>query len=119
VSRRTETPYKAESLGKAAQHVNVRGTGDTVNGAAAQGKFTFLSGETCSSCGIVLFSVRIPAGATGFQMSRHRWRSDSALSVRDETKKSRQETNYAASHGAIRMVREQESAEAIVAQSRE
>ncbi len=40
-------------------------------------------------------------------------------SVRYETKKSRQETIYAASYGAIRMVREQESAEAIVAQRRE
>ncbi len=28
------------------QHVNAQGTGDTVNDAAAQGKFTFLSGET-------------------------------------------------------------------------
>jgi len=65
VSRRTETSYKAESLGKAAPHVKVRGTGDTVNGAAAQRKFTFLSGETCFPCGIMLFPVKSPEGATG------------------------------------------------------
>ena len=72
VSRRTETSYKAESLGKAAQHVKARGTGDTVNGAVAQRKFTFLSGEICFLCGIMLFPVKLPAGATGSQMSRHR-----------------------------------------------
>lgn len=33
------------------QHVNAQGTGDTVNGAVAQGKFTFLSGETCPTSG--------------------------------------------------------------------
>ena len=39
--------------------------------------------------------------------------------VRYETKMSRQETSYAASCGEIRMMRKQESAEAIVAQCRE
>ena len=33
VSRRTEMSYKAESPGKAAQHVKAQGTEDTVNGA--------------------------------------------------------------------------------------
>ncbi len=41
---------------------------------------------------------------------------NSASFVRYETKMSRQETSYAASCGAIRMKRKQESAEAIVAQ---
>jgi len=42
VSRRTETSYKAESLGKAAQHVNARGTGDTVNGALGVSSLAYL-----------------------------------------------------------------------------
>jgi hypothetical protein len=50
VSRRTETAYKAESLGKAAQHVKAQGSGDTVNGAVVQRKFTSLSGEACPEC---------------------------------------------------------------------
>jgi hypothetical protein len=33
VRRRTETSYKTESLGKAAQHVKAPGLGDTVNAA--------------------------------------------------------------------------------------
>ena len=33
MSRRTETAYKAESLGKAAQHVKAQGSGDRVNAA--------------------------------------------------------------------------------------
>jgi len=44
--------YKAESLGKAAQHASAPGTGDTVNGAVAQGKFTFLSGEIFPTGGL-------------------------------------------------------------------
>jgi hypothetical protein len=52
VSRRAETSYKAESLGKAAQHVKVQDSGDTVNGAVVQGKFVSLSGEACLSCGM-------------------------------------------------------------------
>ena len=62
MSRRTEMPYKAESLGKIAvaacsvQHVNVRGTGDTVNGAVAQGKFTFLSLGDLLSMGLDVVS---------------------------------------------------------------
>ena len=35
VDRRSETSYKAESLGKTAQHVYAPGTGDTVNGEVA------------------------------------------------------------------------------------
>ncbi len=42
-----------------------------------------------------------------------------ATLVRYETKKAGQEARYAASFGAIRVVRRQESAEAIVAQHRE
>jgi hypothetical protein len=72
VSRRIETSYKAESLGKAATHVKALDSGDTVNDAVAQWKFTFLSGETCFPCSIILFPVKLPAGATGFQMSRHK-----------------------------------------------
>lgn len=45
VGRRTEMSYKAESLGKTAQHVYALGSGDTVNDAVAQWKFTFLPGE--------------------------------------------------------------------------
>ena len=69
--RRTETSYKAESPDKSAQHVKALGSGDTVNAAAVQWKFTFLSGETCLWCGIDSCLVRLPAGATGTQMSRH------------------------------------------------
>ena len=58
--RRTETSYKAESLGKAAQHVKALDSGDTVNGAEGLRKFTFLSGETCLWCGIDSCSVRLP-----------------------------------------------------------
>ena len=58
--RRTETSYKAESLGKAAQHVKALGSGDTVNGAEGLRKFTFLSGETCLPGGPVWLLVRLP-----------------------------------------------------------
>ena len=47
VSRRTETSYKAERLGKAAQHVEAPDSSRTVNDAVVQLQFTFLSGETC------------------------------------------------------------------------
>jgi hypothetical protein len=43
MSRRTETSYKAESLGKAAQHVKALGSGDRVNAAVVQRKFTLLN----------------------------------------------------------------------------
>ena len=42
MSRRTETSYKAESLGKPAQHGTALSSGDTVNDAVAQGKTTTL-----------------------------------------------------------------------------
>ena len=45
MSRRTETSYKAERLGKAAQHVEAQDSGRTVNDAVVQLQFTFLSGE--------------------------------------------------------------------------
>ncbi len=111
--------HGAKSLGKAAQHVNAQGTRDTVNGAAAQGKFTFLSGETCFPCDMMLFPVKLPAGATGTKNVPAQMMEDSASFVRYETKMSRQETNFAASYGAICMIRRQESAEAIVAKCRE
>ncbi len=47
VSRRTETSYKAERLGEAAQHVEAQDSSRTVNDAVVQLQFTFLSGETC------------------------------------------------------------------------
>jgi len=49
----SRTPYKAESQGKAAQHVKAQGTRATVNGAVAQGKFTLLSGEACFPGGML------------------------------------------------------------------
>ena len=55
MSRRTETSYKAESPGETAQHVKALDSGDTVNGAVVQWKFTFLSGETCFQCGFESF----------------------------------------------------------------
>ncbi len=42
MSRRTETSYKAESPGKLAPHYEAPGSGDTVNGAVVQRKFTHL-----------------------------------------------------------------------------
>ena len=62
MSRRTETPYKAESLGKAATHVKALDLGDTINGAEGLRKFTFLSGETCLPCGSAFLPVKEPGG---------------------------------------------------------
>jgi hypothetical protein len=47
MSRRTETAYKAQSPGKLAPHDETLDSGDRVNAAAVQRKFTFLSGEIC------------------------------------------------------------------------
>ena len=47
MSRRTETAYKAQSPGKSAPHDKALDSGDRVNAAAVQRKFTFLSGEIC------------------------------------------------------------------------
>ncbi len=71
VSRRTETST-AKSLGKAAPHVNARGTGDTVNGAVAQGEFTFLSGETYFPGGMLSVSSEIIGRGYRYPMSRYR-----------------------------------------------
>jgi hypothetical protein len=49
MSRRTETAYKAESPGKSATHEKAPDSGDTVNAAVVSRKFTFLSGEICST----------------------------------------------------------------------
>jgi hypothetical protein len=49
MSRRTETAYKAESPGKSAPHGEALDSGDMVNAAVASRKFTFLSGEICST----------------------------------------------------------------------
>ena len=46
-SRRTETSYKAERPGEAAQHVEAPDSSRTVDDAVVQRQFTFLSGETC------------------------------------------------------------------------
>ena len=45
--RRTETRYKAEGPGKAAQHAEAPDSGPTVDRALVQRQFTFLFGETC------------------------------------------------------------------------
>lgn len=47
MGRRTETAYKAQSPGKSAQHDEAQGSGDRVNAAVVQRKFTSLSGEAC------------------------------------------------------------------------
>ena len=112
--RRTEMSYKAESLGKAAQHVKALDSGDTVNGAAVQRKSMSLSGETCLSCGIDYCSVRLPAGATGTQRSRllqeraFAWRGDTNPREADRP------GIFPAPYRATWVVRRQESAEAIV-----
>jgi hypothetical protein len=46
VSLRTETTYKADALGKVAQHTEAQGSGVGVNAEVAQLQFAFLSGET-------------------------------------------------------------------------
>jgi hypothetical protein len=115
VSRRTETSYKAESLGKAAQHVKAPGSGDTVNGAVVQRKFMFLSGEACPLGGVNRCPVKLPEGATGNQRSR--LFQDRALAWERVTNQRRADRaeNCSAPCRAICMVRGQESAEAIVA----
>jgi hypothetical protein len=65
MGRRTEISYKAESLGKSAQHDYARGIGDTVNDAFAYQKFTSLFGEICIPCSIKSVSSE-----------NHRWGSD-------------------------------------------
>jgi len=47
MSRRTETPYKADGTGKLAQHSEARCSVPEVNGAAAQQEFTSLLREIC------------------------------------------------------------------------
>jgi hypothetical protein len=49
MSRRTETPYKVDGTGKLAQHSKARCWVPEINGAVAQGKFTFLLRETCAA----------------------------------------------------------------------
>ncbi len=49
VSRRTETSYKAESVGKLAHDNEALGSSDTVNDAVVLRQFMFLSGEICLS----------------------------------------------------------------------
>ncbi len=67
VSRRTETSYKAESLGKAAPHVNARGTGDTVNGALHKGSSRSYPERPFFQAACCLFPMKLPVGATGTQ----------------------------------------------------
>ena len=45
MSLRTETAYKADGLGKVAQHTDTHGSGPEVNAEVAQLQFAFLSGE--------------------------------------------------------------------------
>lgn len=59
MSRRTEMAYKAEPGGKFAQQNEARDPLGTVNAAVVWRQFTFLSGETCSTCGHV---GRAPGG---------------------------------------------------------
>jgi hypothetical protein len=42
MSRRTETAYKAKSLGKVAQHIKAQDSGDMVNAAVVSRKITAL-----------------------------------------------------------------------------
>ncbi|MFZ2956206.1 MAG: hypothetical protein WA705_04895 [Candidatus Ozemobacteraceae bacterium] len=51
MSRRTETAYKARFAGEFAQQNEALDSANTVNAAVVWQKFTFLSGETCSTCG--------------------------------------------------------------------
>jgi hypothetical protein len=48
MSRRTEMPYKVDGTDKLAKHSKVRCLVPEINGAVAQGKFTFLLRETCA-----------------------------------------------------------------------
>ena len=48
MSRRTEMPYKADGMGKLAQHSQARCSVPEVNGAAAQQEFTSLLREICA-----------------------------------------------------------------------
>jgi len=50
MSQRTETAYKAKSLGKVAQDIKAQDSGDMVNAVVVSRKITFLSGEICSAC---------------------------------------------------------------------
>jgi hypothetical protein len=45
MSRRTEMPYKVDGTDQLAQHSNIRCSVPEINGAVAQGKFTFLLRE--------------------------------------------------------------------------
>jgi len=114
VSRRTETSYKAESLGKAAQHVKALGSGDTVNGAVVQRKSTSLSGETCLWCGMDSCLVRLPAGATGTQRSRLFQERAFAWGRDTNPRKADRTGIFPAPYMATCVVKRQESAEAIV-----
>ena len=49
MSQRTETAYKAQSPGELARHNETQDSGDRVNAAVLSRKFTFLSGEICST----------------------------------------------------------------------
>ncbi len=49
MGRRTETPYQVDGTDKLAQHRKVRCLVPEINGALAQGKFTFLLREICAS----------------------------------------------------------------------
>ncbi len=52
MSLRTETAYKADGSGKAAQHAKALGSDLEVNAEVVQWPFAFLSGEICLSCDV-------------------------------------------------------------------
>ena len=71
MSRRTETSYKAESLGKAATHVKALGLRRYGKWRGCTVEVHVLIRGDLFAMRDVAFLVKLPAGATGTQMSRH------------------------------------------------
>jgi len=65
MSRRTEMPYKVDGTGKLAQHSKARCSVPEIDGAVAQGKFTFLLREICAPG-----TVAQPSGAANREVRR-------------------------------------------------
>lgn len=97
VSRRTETSYKAERLGKAAQHVEAQDSGRTVNGAVVQLQFTFLSGETCPA-GRSSKCIDTPADSAGSASYSAKESADGGNTAGDGTGVSREHSTEVVSH---------------------
>ncbi len=85
VSRRTETAYKAEEADECAHHHEVQGCASTVNAAAVQLTFAFLSGETCHTCVPETESVGASNGSDD-EAGVSRGHSTAALAGRPERK---------------------------------